>query len=131
MNKNGLSLSSSSLFKPIPKTDNADSKNQQQNCLFMRIMKMKSWIVCVGIRAGMCILRALFFVFARAHRFAHCARTRNREINHCALICTYVEDTGVWGVCTFGAFQPTAKFSKTIKGTYFWRGTYLRGFTVL
>ena len=27
-----------------------------------------------------------FFVFARAHRFAHWTRTRNREINHCALI---------------------------------------------
>ena len=31
MNKNDLSLTSScSLFKPIPKTDNADNKNQQK-----------------------------------------------------------------------------------------------------
>ena len=45
---------------------------------------MKSWIACVGIQVGMLILRALFFVFARAHRFAHWTRTRNREINHCA-----------------------------------------------
>ena len=33
----------------------------------------------------MFILGAVFFVFTRAHRFAHWIRTRNREINHCAL----------------------------------------------
>ena len=33
----------------------------------------------------MFILRALFFVFARTHRFAYWTRTRNREINDCAL----------------------------------------------
>ena len=67
-----LSLSSSSyLFKSIPKMNNADCKNQQKKCLLMRIMMMRSWTACVGIRVGMFILRALFFVFARAHRFAH------------------------------------------------------------
>ena len=30
------------------------------------------------------------------------------------------------GVCTFGALQPTANFSKNWRGTYFRRGTYLR-----
>ena len=65
VNKNGLSLSSSSsFFKLIPKTDNADGKNQQKNCLFMRIMKIKSWIACVGIRVGMFISRAFFFLHA-------------------------------------------------------------------
>ena len=66
MSKDGLSLElsfSSSLVKPIPKTDNADRKNQQKMCLLMRIMKMKSRIVCVDIRVGMFILRALFYVF--------------------------------------------------------------------
>ena len=35
------------------------------------------------------------------------------------------------GVCTFGALQPTAHFRKKWRGTYFRRGTYLRGFTVI
>ena len=35
------------------------------------------------------------------------------------------------GVCTFGALQLTVNFSKNWRGTYFRRGTYLRGFTVL
>ena len=41
----------------------------------------------------------------------------------------YFQDTGVliWGVCAFGALQPTANFSKKWRGTYFRRGTYLRG----
>ena len=38
--------------------------------------------------------------------------------------------TYIRGVCTFGALQPTANFSKNWRGTYFRRGTYLRGFTV-
>ena len=39
--------------------------------------------------------------------------------------------TYIQGVCTFGALQPTANFSKNWRGTYFRRGTYLRGFTVI
>ena len=40
--------------------------------------------------------------------------------------------TYIRGVCTFGALQLqlTANFSKNWRGTYFRRGTYLRGFTV-
>ena len=42
--------------------------------------------------------------------------------------------TYIWGggggVCTFGALQPTANIRKKWRGTYFRRGTYLRGFTV-
>ena len=38
--------------------------------------------------------------------------------------------TYIWGVCTFGALQPIANFRKTWTGTYFRRGTYLRGFTI-
>ena len=33
--------------------------------------------------------------------------------------------TYIWGVCTFGALQPTANFRKKWRGTYFRRGTYL------
>ena len=85
VNKNCLSISSSSsLFKPIPKTDNADSKNQQKIAFLWKSWRWK--FACVGIRVGMFTLRALFFVFARAHRFAHWTRTRNRENNHCALL---------------------------------------------
>ena len=39
--------------------------------------------------------------------------------------------TYIRGVCTFGALQPTANFIKNWRGTYFRRGTYLRGFTVI
>ena len=39
--------------------------------------------------------------------------------------------TYIRGVRTFGALQPTANFSKNWRGTYFRRGTYLRGFTVV
>ena len=59
-------------------------KKTKKLCLLMRIMMMRSWTACVGIRVGMFVLRAVFFVFARAHRFAHWTRTRNREIKHCA-----------------------------------------------
>ena len=38
--------------------------------------------------------------------------------------------TYIRGVCTFGALQRTAIFCKKWRGTYFRRGTYLRGFTV-
>ena len=37
--------------------------------------------------------------------------------------------TYIWGVCTFGALQPAANFSNKRRGTYFRRGTYLRGLT--
>ena len=77
MNKKYLSLSSSSsVFKPIPKTDNgdnADSENQQKQTCLMRITMMRTWTACVGIEleVGMFILRASFFYgLARAHRFA-------------------------------------------------------------
>ena len=48
-------------------------------------------------------------------------------------LCTYFQETGYLyaGVCTFGALQPTVNFSKNWRGTYFRRGTYLRGFTVV
>ena len=48
-------------------------------------------------------------------------------------LCTYFQDRGTYiqGVCTFGALQPTVNFSKNWRGTYFRRGTYLRGFTVV
>ena len=39
--------------------------------------------------------------------------------------------TYILGVCTFGALQQTANFRKKWRGTYFRRGTYLRGFTVI
>ena len=56
-----------------------------------------------------------------------------------ALLCmfqqlwTNFQDIGVLifgGLCTFGALRPTANFCKKWRGTYFRRGTYLRGFTV-
>ena len=62
-----LSLSSSSfLFKPIPNTDNADSKNQQKKVPSYQNHEDESRVACAGIRVGIFILRALFFVFARA-----------------------------------------------------------------
>ena len=39
--------------------------------------------------------------------------------------------TRIRRVCTFGALQWTANFCKKWRGTYFRRGTYLRGFTVV
>ena len=57
-----------------------------------------------------------------------------------ALLCmfqrvwTYFQDIKQYlysGVCTFGALQQTANFCKKWRGTYFRRGTYLRGFTVI
>ena len=52
----------------------------------------------------------------------------------CACFSNYVHTSRTQGylysgVCTFGALQPTANF-KNWRGTYFRRGTYLRGFTV-
>ena len=76
-----LSLSPSSSF-----LDNADCKNQQKIVPSYENHEDESWIACVGIWVGMYILRALFIVFAHAHRFAHWTRTRNRENNHCALM---------------------------------------------
>ena len=54
----------------------------------------------------------------------------------CACFSDYVHTSMIQGylysgVCTFGALQPTANFSKNWRGTYFRRGTYLRGFTVV
>ena len=46
-------------------------KTNNKKCLLMRIMKMESWIAWLDILVGMFILRVLFFVFARAHWFAH------------------------------------------------------------
>ena len=54
----------------------------------------------------------------------------------CACFSDYVHTSRIQGylysgVSTFGALQPTANFNKNWRGTYFRRGTYLRGFTVI
>ena len=80
-------FSSTFLFKPFPKTSGfpiqivkGDRKNS--------ILWERESGLHVLIQVFMFILRALFFVFACAHRFACWNRTRNREINHYALILT-------------------------------------------
>ena len=71
--------------KPGPRRTILIVKTNRKKSLLMRITMMRSWTACMGIRVGKFILRALFFVFACAHRLAHWTRTRNREINRCAL----------------------------------------------
>ena len=69
------------------------------------------------------VLRSLFNPVISAH---------NTLLYMFQRLCTYFQDRGVLiiGVCTFGALQPTAIFSKSWRGTSFRKGIYLRGFTV-
>ena len=60
--------------------------------------------------------RSLFNPVLSAHKTLLCMFQR---------LCTGYRGDYIRGVCTFGALQPTANFSKNWRCTYFRRGTYL------
>ena len=70
---------------------------------------------------------------ARKSSVQFSAFRRQNAVVHVSTIMHILQDIGVliFGVWTFGALHPAANFSKNWRGTYFRRGTYLRGFTVL
>ena len=91
--------------------------------------------LCVGIPRRKSE-RALNFFFSADWQKSMRAHNEKHRKKTCQALCTYFQDTGVlisslFGVCTFGVLQPTANFSKNWMGTYFRRGTYLRGFMVI
>ena len=71
---------------PVPKTPGFPTQIVKGNRKYFHLMRKRNWTACIGTDVHVYFEGSVFLVFARAHRFAHWTRMRNREINHYALI---------------------------------------------